>query len=229
MTDDARQRAEEANTRAAYFLGRMQELERLLRAEELAHSKTISRMNEEKADAVAQAFTERDAEIDRMTHTLEDMVHMTCEAHPWLEWPHEDCPGPGMPVSASLQVLKEQAEEIAALTDMLKEQEKITLSWQRGVAQQAEEIARLKAEYSAMLERYESQAAEQTAQIHEDYAEIARLDDMLTKVAATRDEYISRLVTVAGENLRLWAALCDAPDMTCESPEAQAWRMKHEL
>lgn len=25
------------------------------------------------------------------------MPDMICEGHPWLEWPHDSCPGPGMP------------------------------------------------------------------------------------------------------------------------------------
>jgi hypothetical protein len=58
------------------------------------------------ANAVAQAVKERESQVPE--HTLDDMWHMTCEAHPWLEWPHESCPGPGMPVSASLRVLKER-------------------------------------------------------------------------------------------------------------------------
>ncbi len=66
-----------------------------------------------RADAVAQAVKERE-------HTLKDMVHMTCEAHPWLEWPHDDCAGPGMPVSASLSVLAQHAEEIARLNIALR-------------------------------------------------------------------------------------------------------------
>lgn len=30
----------------------------------------------------------------------EPEVSMVCEAHPNLEWPHDDCPGPGMPPTA---------------------------------------------------------------------------------------------------------------------------------
>ena len=34
------------------------------------------------------------------------MSLMTCEVHPWQEWPHDDCSGPGMPITASLEVLR---------------------------------------------------------------------------------------------------------------------------
>lgn len=29
----------------------------------------------------------------------------TCEQHPWREWPHDECDGPGQPVAASLSLL----------------------------------------------------------------------------------------------------------------------------
>lgn len=86
------------------------------------------------ADAVAQAVKERDMHA----HTLEDMWHMTCEAHPWLEWPHDDCSGFGMPVSTSLWVLKEQTEENVRLVESIKEL--LTLA-----KMDKEEIARLRA------------------------------------------------------------------------------------
>jgi hypothetical protein len=35
------------------------------------------------------------------------LCYWTCEAHPWLQWPHEECAGPGMPVGASLRLLQE--------------------------------------------------------------------------------------------------------------------------
>jgi hypothetical protein len=33
-------------------------------------------------------------------------IDMTCEKHPWLEWPHDDCAGPGTPLSDSLDLLR---------------------------------------------------------------------------------------------------------------------------
>ena len=30
---------------------------------------------------------------------MKEWPDMVCEAHPWLEWPHDDCAGPGMPPS----------------------------------------------------------------------------------------------------------------------------------
>ena len=30
---------------------------------------------------------------------------MICETHPWLEWPHDDCAGPGCPPSAAVSIL----------------------------------------------------------------------------------------------------------------------------
>ena len=30
---------------------------------------------------------------------------MICETHPWLEWPHDDCGGPGCPPSAAVGIL----------------------------------------------------------------------------------------------------------------------------
>jgi len=52
---------------------------------------------------------------------------MTCEKHPWLTWPHDDCAGPGMPVSASLKLLRDyQESDLAFLASMppLNEEQK---------------------------------------------------------------------------------------------------------
>ena len=43
-------------------------------------------------------------------------IDMTCEEHPWLEWPHEDCLGPGMPVTASLAMLRSCDAERAVVS-----------------------------------------------------------------------------------------------------------------
>ena len=43
-------------------------------------------------------------------------IDMTCEEHPWLEWPHEDCLGPGMPVTASLAMLRSCVAERAVVS-----------------------------------------------------------------------------------------------------------------
>ena len=45
---------------------------------------------------------------ERLAYTL---CYWTCETHPWLQWPHETCPGPGMPVGASLDRLKDLLKE----------------------------------------------------------------------------------------------------------------------
>lgn len=37
-------------------------------------------------------------------------IDMTCEKHPWLEWPHDDCAGPGIPLSDSLDLLRKVME-----------------------------------------------------------------------------------------------------------------------
>jgi len=44
----------------------------------------------------------------------------TCEAHPWLRWPHEECAGPGMPIGASLRCLEKAESEVERLTQAKK-------------------------------------------------------------------------------------------------------------
>ena len=46
--------------------------------------------------------------------TNADLTEWICEEHPLKPWPHDDCPGPGMPASNQLYaVMYKQAEEIA--------------------------------------------------------------------------------------------------------------------
>ena len=42
----------------------------------------------------------------------EAMVDMICEAHPWLEWPHDDCAGPGCPPSAAMTLMKRRERSL---------------------------------------------------------------------------------------------------------------------
>lgn len=34
-----------------------------------------------------------------------------CECHPWLEWPHGNCPGPGMPAEREVKMIFETLPE----------------------------------------------------------------------------------------------------------------------
>lgn len=36
---------------------------------------------------------------------FEVTMDMICEQHPWLEWPHDDCSGPGCPPAAAASIL----------------------------------------------------------------------------------------------------------------------------
>jgi hypothetical protein len=46
-----------------------------------------------------QALRERSALLGQLGFVSEALVCVigwVCERHPWLGWPHDDCPGPGM-------------------------------------------------------------------------------------------------------------------------------------
>ena len=46
-------------------------------------------------------------EITEANHT--DMI---CEGHPWLEWPHDDCAGPGCPPSAAMTLMRQRERSL---------------------------------------------------------------------------------------------------------------------
>ena len=48
------------------------------------------------------------------------MLEWICEAHPWLEWPHDDCAGPGAPkeeaqVTLFMDIRRNLLQRIAVL------------------------------------------------------------------------------------------------------------------
>lgn len=70
------------------------------RARELAN-KVLDRPNADPDDdlaVLARQFLRAIEPID-----LNGPHIWTCEKHPWLEWPHANCAGPGMPIGASLR------------------------------------------------------------------------------------------------------------------------------
>ena len=43
-----------------------------------------------------------------------------CEQHPWLEWPHDDCVGPGMSWFWTIAMLVARIEDLEAERDRLR-------------------------------------------------------------------------------------------------------------
>ena len=37
---------------------------------------------------------------------------MICERHPWLEWPHDDCAGPGCPPAAAMVLMRRRERSL---------------------------------------------------------------------------------------------------------------------
>ena len=61
-------------------------------------------------------------------------IDMTCEEHPWLEWPHEDCLGPGMPVTASLAMLRSCDAERAVVSAAIEWRRAPFAEWEHAAA-----------------------------------------------------------------------------------------------
>ncbi len=55
--------------------------------------------------------------LERLGELTGPMEVMACEAHPALVWPHDDCPGPGMPWFAGLRHAPPTDEQLAAVHD----------------------------------------------------------------------------------------------------------------
>ena len=55
-----------------------------------------------RAAAARQPAEPTEGEVPEVPGQVEQEpeVDMVCEAHPDREWPHDDCPGPGMPPRA---------------------------------------------------------------------------------------------------------------------------------
>lgn len=73
--------------------------------------------------AVAAEFRKRDAELARLRAEVARLrlphdafgSYWVCEIHPELDWSHDDCAGPGMPVTERARVIKELRAELANL------------------------------------------------------------------------------------------------------------------
>lgn len=48
----------------------------------------------------------------RQGEAATETTDMICEAHPWLEWPHDDCPGPGCPPTAAMILMKRRERSL---------------------------------------------------------------------------------------------------------------------
>jgi hypothetical protein len=84
------------------------------------------------------------------------ILDMVCEAHPWLEWPHDDCPGPGMPAKNALTLFAECRARLATAEGRAS-------GLQEFAARQSKEIVTLVGERDALT-------AERNRSGHADHA-----------------------------------------------------------
>ena len=40
------------------------------------------------------------------------MSDMICECHPWLEWPHDNCAGPGCPLASAMVLMRRRERSL---------------------------------------------------------------------------------------------------------------------
>jgi len=94
-----------------------------------------------------------EAEQDGAQRSIVDVAgDLICEAHPWLEWPHDDCAGPGMPMRNALDLLAQARREVEAAKALTESWKVHANAVQGNLELHAKEITGLRKERDRLAE-----------------------------------------------------------------------------